>query len=45
MARKEIVVKKYVVKLTADERQQLDELIHKSLPRRRPGASTLRSRS
>jgi len=29
MARKEIVVRKYVVKLTADERQQLDELIHK----------------
>src|ERR1700687_3733636 len=29
MARKEIVVKKYVVKLSGDERQQLNDLIHK----------------
>ena len=29
MARKEIAVKKYVVRLTAEERGQLDELISK----------------
>ena len=30
MARKEIAVKKYVVRLTAEERAQLDELISKA---------------
>ena len=29
MAAKEIAVKKYVVRLSADERAQLDDLIHK----------------
>ncbi len=43
MAGKEIAVKKYVVRLSAAEREQLEALIGKSLPPRRRGARARRS--